>query len=289
MKYRILIFCLYFSSLSNAQQLPVQTLWWNTQSIYNPAYSGLHNKQAAGISGRYQWTGIEHPYESALAFYDQQLFSEKMGIGGNYSYNHVGNTQTSNRFHVNLNYAFRFKHSSLRIGIAPGIQRLRMDYPAWITTSPQPDPALPQSGAQTKFSFNSGVAWTNDKLSLNFGVCQLTKPYFDKVKFHSAPEYFLGLTYSTALPNGSTLNPSFHMEKNGPSSQIQTALFFHHQKGPQLGGFWRRQDSSGVIIGFQKKKPFLFQYVFEIATGSSAQFRKYSHELHIVYLLKKEI
>jgi len=186
-----------------------------------------------------------------------------MGIGGNYSYNHVGNTQTSNRFHVNLNYAFRFNHSSLRIGIAPGIQRLRMDYPAWITTSPQPDPAFPQSGAQTKFSFNSGVAWTNDKLSLNFGVCQLTNPYFDKVKFHSAPEYFLGLTYSTALPNGSTLNPSFHMEKNGPSSQIQTALFFHHQKGPQLGGFWRRQDSSGVIIGFQKKNPFLFQYVFE--------------------------
>lgn len=74
------LFLCFFSSFS-AQQEPLISNFWNIQSYYLPATTGLENEREAVILARDQWIGMTGQPRTLLAQYQQQLAKINSGIG----------------------------------------------------------------------------------------------------------------------------------------------------------------------------------------------------------------
>ena len=99
---------LFYAAFTLRGQEPLWGLYWNNQSLMNPALSGFGIKSQAYIQNRAQWLGIPNGGNSIVAAYDMNESKLNGGIGANYLYDKIGAIETQ-AVQLNYNYQFQLK------------------------------------------------------------------------------------------------------------------------------------------------------------------------------------
>ncbi len=149
-----------------AQDEPVNDMYWNSYSYFNPAMSGVNHKIEGNVMYRTQWD--EEPGASTTLFSNYGMnIGEKHGLGLNYvreSFNYI----ERNRLKLNYNYQFGLKEGrKLAVGSAIGFYQSEWS-PPWKCMF-----CLPFYTTNKVVQLDLGAAYYGKNIIAGIGVTQI--------------------------------------------------------------------------------------------------------------------
>ncbi len=170
MKYSLII-ALFISLNGIAQQDPLNAMYWNNYSYFNPAMSTVNNKHEANVTYRNQWDKVNGAPNSIFVNYGINL-ADKHGVGVNYLHDAIGFTRT-NQVKINYNYQLKLKEDKkLVFGTAVSFQNNSIS-PEWNPPTTTNDPSLPLGFNENSFAIDLGLAYYGQNLIVGLGLTQL--------------------------------------------------------------------------------------------------------------------
>jgi len=176
-----------------AQQVPMYSLYYYNQFIYNPALAGANANGSLYLLNRNQWTGIPEAPKTKLVTLEGRMKDPRVGLGFN-AYNDVAGI--FNKTAASVSYAYMIKindKQNLRFGLSGGFFDNRINF-ANITVKQKNDQLVfteaPQR--QTTLDGSFGLAYNYEKLQVGVAIPHLFGNkinYLDKQK--SLTEYTL--------------------------------------------------------------------------------------------------
>lgn len=290
---RIVIFVtlLIVSTVSNAQQDPRCSFFWNNYMHTNPAMTGAIYKHHANAQWRNQWTKINGAPTTLWLNYAMKLDSINSGIGVSYEYDVVG----LNRQHTALvSYAYHIpiKKMFLSLGVSVGSSTLLFDKSGLVFTDPN-DPALPKS-SQTFFRGDLGIALNGERW--NAGVsCTKLNGYFTRnsSSYDIAPHYWFFGDYAFPLGQNWKLTPRAQVGTdmlNIYSIVALTASWKNLWFGATAANpFSNNGFELGPMIGYDIVGKFRVGYTYEFGINNypfNAIKNNGTHEIILSYQLK---
>ncbi len=190
-------------------QDPLITSYFQNRYLANPAMAGADSGLSISVGYRKQWKEVpDAPVTFALTG-DYRL-GKKMGIGLTV-FNDQAGTLKQNR--VALTYAYHLRLSeddneSLHIGLTGAIDNRHIEKRK---NMPQ-DPYVEEFNKKgNEFQADFGIAYTNDKLTLQASLPNLTRTFknSDEVEPRSTPGFFLAASYKlgTKCPQINSIEP----------------------------------------------------------------------------------
>jgi len=125
MKSLLLIIAVFISLLSIGQMQNPNATYWNNNSIYNPAYTGIEYKHqfttyGSLIGGRYGVYNKDIANNNIMGLYNLRLDKINSGFGINYQNNNVGLFKR-NSVKASYSYFFKLKNEAiLSAGVSMG-------------------------------------------------------------------------------------------------------------------------------------------------------------------------
>lgn len=289
------------SSLSLfAQQLPNYSFYKNNWLLLNPAtfsenYLFNGNTNTLGLTGRYQWTGLENPPNTFGVSYQSVLEGMNIGIGGTLTHDQTGAISTTS-FHGTFSYLIPLQKKRSKItqllsfGLSAGMVHYQVDFSRITFTEPSLATMSMNNQTQQYPDFGIGLFYYADnKFYLGLSMPQL----FDFSNQTSTTDgdfmierrpHFYGLI-GGYLPFGGN-NPSFYLEpsiwvrhvSNTPLS-VDGNLRLNYRNLFWIGAGYSLSNSLNAEIGYTFKDRFSIGDYLKIGLGYSFNASEYGVEL----------
>ncbi len=281
-----------FISLSCMAQSNIRlNHYWENPYYITPAYINTQYPAVFSMAGRKQWVTFDGAPTTFIA--TANLYSEEMHsqFGAKIFQDQIGYTSTTN---LSLSYTYAATLSEiwrLQLGVAGVYQRLSYDASKIILDNNSDNEAF--NNLQPETYFNTDIGAELASRSLRIGI---------------ASQNFASLfNKNNALVNTNFLYGAFRTFTENPvdfgvgvcgiqySRMIQTefnatAYFKTTKDEPdkfQVGAFYRTPGQLGAIAGVNISKALSVFYSYEYSMNSIKHHSLGSHEIMIVYKLKK--
>lgn len=272
--------------VSNAQLDPAPVSFWNHYDQFNPAMSALEYKQHAAITYRNQSPALVYNAHNLQANYSTKIAS-RHGIGIN---SRIENNYFYTNFRVAANYNYKIilkdKHR-FSFGAAVGVDdhslksKFQDEYPQFVTD-------------KTSLDFSTGIAYTNNKLLLGFGVTRIgttalrTKGTSESINpFQSAEQFYVNAAYAITLSQHLELKPQVLFQTSSNLSNINLNLLLTLKKKYWIAGTYYGRSSFAGMIGWDIKEKYRIGYTYQQYTSKLINGSHYgSHEFTLGFLLR---
>lgn len=307
-----------------AQQLPQYTQYVFNNYLLNPAVTGIENYTDVKLGYRSQWTGLDGaPVTSYLTVNapigrnfiegDATAFPASGGVNPS-SRLYTQNYQAAEPHHgigfmvvtdkagpitqtnIDATYAYHLgltDRINLAVGVSAGVNHVSLNT-SQITLGTPLDPAISNgNNSQWKPDLGAGLWLYSSNYYLGLSAQQLLTEnlYFstsntaiDKSK--TVPHYFLTAGTKVFLTEDITLIPSFLIKKIDPVPlTYDVNMKFSFQDKFWLGGSYRKDDSFGILAGFNLSSFVNVGYSYDITTSALNTVSSGTHEIVIGLLL----
>jgi type IX secretion system PorP/SprF family membrane protein len=325
MKRALILISLFITylQLANAQQRPQYTQYVFNNFLLNPALSGIENYTDVKAGYRSQWTGLQGaPVTSYLTvnaplgsnflngdatempaaggenpssrLYTQyyQAAPAHHGIGFTLVTDKAGPITATN---IDATYAYHIGLTSnlnLALGVAAGVSRTSLNTNE-ITLATPNDPAI-DNGTSGVWSPDLGIGIWAYSATYYFGASVQSllpqKLYINSRnsvdQSKSVPQYFFTAGYKLFLSDDITLLPSVMIKEIRPvpfTFDVNMKLSFRDVFW--IGGSYRRDDSFGVLAGFNISSLINVGYSYDITTSALNTVSNGTHEIVLGLLL----
>jgi type IX secretion system PorP/SprF family membrane protein len=277
----------YFFTNAYTQQVDNNSLYQNSISYYNPAYTASQYQIRTGAQYSEQWSKLDGTPVSYFGQYEQNFDSLNSGIGISYTRNEVG-FLTFQTALMNYRYEVRLSHvNHLSIGVSGGFSKLDINA-IWVTPDSLPDNLpLPSSSNETNIIINSGVMLKLNRFSVGLSALQMNRPYYDQLNYRSEIHSVFTVDYKWALTRKFSLEPALFWITDTKYMSLTGLL-----KASYNNKFWgmtgyRFDDgvvlAAGVIIG----KRVSFGYNLDVISSKLSNGVNFSHGLYLNYQIKR--
>jgi type IX secretion system PorP/SprF family membrane protein len=323
-RFLLLLICItLYIALAHAQQRPQYTQYVFNNYLLNPALSGIENYTDVKAGYRSQWTGLQGaPVTSYITvnapigsnFINGDASAMPAGGGENPSsrsytqtyqaaepHHGIGFTLVTDQAgpitqtNIDATYAYHLGLTSslnLALGVAAGVSRTNLNT-SEITLETAFDPAINDAnGGFWSPDLGVGVWAYSSQYYIGASVQQLLpqKLYFNAKnaidQSKSVPQYFFTAGYKIFMSDDLTLMPSFMIKEINPvpiTYDITAKISFRDVFW--LGGSYRRDDSFGVLAGFNISSFINVGYSYDITTSALNTVSNGTHEIVIGILL----
>lgn len=296
MKAINLIVLLFIAFISKAQQLPVNTQFYNNTFLINPATTGSKDIHLL-VSTRQQWVGFKGAPSTYKIAGHSNLKNDKFAIGGFLFLDDFGGAikQTG----IGLNFRYRFymnENSSLAIGSSLLFNQYAYDGSSIIANSSN-DPTLYGKVISISPDFNFGLSYRYKGLHIGLSSQQLFQSALKKLNTLNSTlninrlirHYNLTLNHEFAIKNKITFLPYILMRSTFiQPTQFEFGSNFKFQKYFHAGVSYRSSDAVSLLIGLEKDK-FGLYYSYDITTSNLRKYSSGSHEITLSYKFSNQI
>lgn len=286
-KLLIISASLLFSLLGKAQTDPLYTQYRTNMMAVNPAYAGSRNALTVGYLYRNQWVGLEGAPTTQTALVHGPI-NKNLGFGASVTHDVIGPTRQTG---VYGNGSGRIKLNEtayLAGGIQFGVDYFNSNLTS-ITTGTSGDNAFGQDQIQVLPNVGAGLYLYSDKYYLGFSVPKiLTSVLFDDGGFNGEVRqkrhYFIIAGYVFDLSPGIKFKPTglARFVEGAPWSFDLTSQFVFADRF-WLGAFYRWQESTGLIVGYNVTPQLKIGYSYDYTLTDLVNYNSGSHELSITY------
>lgn len=252
-------------------QDPLLTSYFHNQYLANPAMAGVDTGLSINIGYRKQWKEVtDAPVTFALTG-DYRL-GRKMGIGVTVLNDQAG-VLKQNR--VAFTYAYHLKLSEdqseyLHIGLTGAIDNRHIEKRK---NAPQ-DPYVDEfNNKGNEFQADFGMAYTNDKLTLQASLPNLTRTFknTDKVEPRSSPSFFMAASYKfgTKCPQINSIEPvvAFRGVKGYQAIADIGAKVNFYRNTVNMFAMYHTNNAVSAGVGFQFKNSIEVQASYTSQTA----------------------
>lgn len=265
-----------------AQRDPLYAQYITNPFVLNPAYAGLSNNLALGLSYRNQWTGLEGSPQTVNGNAHMALRHSKMGGGFMFIDDRTGNTSVTEAMAA-YSYQIEVKSGTfLSFGMQAGFANYRTDN-SKVTAFDASDPLFSGSTTNTTPRIGFGVILRNDRFMAGISIPRMLKSTTTEEGFSYAQytqHIYLTGAYSFVATERIRIRPSALVKwVKGASPSVDlncTAILFEKY---QAGLLTRNFNTYGLLAQAGIGDMFVFGYVFEIPTGKSADVSFSTHEI----------
>ena len=328
MKRKLLLLTCFISvvTLASAQQKPQYTQYVFNNFLLNPALSGIENYTDVKAGYRSQWTGLQGaPVTSYITMnaplgsgylngdatemppdgaadpmsrqYSQyyQAAPPHHGIGFTLVSDKAGPLTTTN---IDATYAYHIGLTSqlnLALGVAAGVARTNLNT-SELSLENAFDPAVNDaSNAQWSPDLGVGVWAYAANYYVGASVQQIlpqTLYFSTNNKYNQSktvPHYFFTAGYKMYLSDDLTLLPSFLIKVINPvpvTYDLNMKMSFRDVFW--VGGSYRRNDSFGILAGFNISSLINVGYSYDITTSALNTVSNGTHEIVLGIMLNNK-
>ncbi len=296
-KFFFLLFFMFVSATTLAQQLQLTSQYQLHNFMYNAGAAGMSGRTEVGISYRSQWSGMPGAPLTAMAYFSG--FWKKMDLGfGGYLYNDKTGPTTRTGLQSAFAYHVRVGQKS-KIGV--GIEMRVLQYSinkAKLIEALGYDPVLAGSSNRIRFDAGAGVYYNNEKLSIGLAVSQLMQSALnltsvslatDRAKFY---RHYYGMASYQWQTDESTMIIPNAMVVYLPNAPTEYFLGFKviHSEAFWWGLNHHIDQGWSIQAGYIHKKDLFIGYAYDIYRTPLSQYYTGSgaHEVMIRYYLSKK-
>ena len=297
MKRLLGLLLLTVSSLTFAQQRPIQSLYMFDPLVINPAYAGTHVQLSATAIYRNQWVNFEGAPKTLTASIHSGFRKARVGVGILFGRDEIG-VHSDNSLYFQYAYKIplsnRKNQAVLSMGLQGGFNTLKSDY---FKTDPRQGYEI---GALTKFNpnFGAGLFYRSKELFAGISV-----PYIvnnrtidvidDQFKELITPSgrqqryYYVIAGTTRKLSERVKIAPStlIRIQENAPLSfDFNTMVIIYDVVS--LGGSYRLGDSFIGLFELKINDNFHVGYAYDITTSDIRLYSNGSHEIMLNYRIK---
>jgi type IX secretion system PorP/SprF family membrane protein len=288
--YLILVFALFISTNSNAQQDPHYTQYMYNMNVINPAYAGSKENLSFGLLYRKQWVDVEGA-PSTFSLSGSMPVGKNVGVGLSMISDRIGPVVENNvygDFSYTLNLGGEHR---LAFGMKAGATFHKVDLFSEIGESNVPDlndPAFAENTSNTFLNIGAGMFYYTQKYYIAFSVPNMIKSThldYDGRKYgNETSHYFLTGGYVFDLSENVKFKP-FGMVKTAfgaPVSFDVSTNFLFNQKF-EVGATYRKEDSFGAMVNYSITPSLRIGYAYDHIISDLKVSTSSSHEIILLF------
>ena len=288
--YLILVFALFISTNSNAQQDPHYTQYMYNMNVINPAYAGSKENLSFGLLYRKQWVDVEGA-PSTFSLSGSMPVGKNVGVGLSMISDRIGPVVENNvygDFSYTLNLGGEHR---LAFGMKAGATFHKVDLFSEIGESNVPDlndPAFAENTSNTFLNIGAGMFYYTQKYYIAFSVPNMIKSThldYDGRKYgNETSHYFLTGGYVFDLSENIKFKP-FGMVKTAfgaPVSFDVSTNFLFNQKF-EVGATYRKEDSFGAMVNYSITPSLRIGYAYDHIISDLKVSTSSSHEIILLF------
>jgi type IX secretion system PorP/SprF family membrane protein len=284
------------SSISFAQQLPLNSQYFWSDYAVNPAFTGNTKHSSIQATYRNQWSGFKGSPKGYTLGVNHLVTQKNIGLGlVLFSDDHGGAIKQNG---VILNYSYKVvmdDYVRLDFGVSGIINQYSYDESS-IVASNLNDNILFSSQNSIVPDCNIGAAFVfDDNLKIGVSAQQLFQSNIRGLNLSNSNgltnqfkrQYNMSFSYTIANSRDFSYN-LYLLAKSTFLTPVQTDLgarLFYKGRA-YLGLAYRSQDAISVLVGFKKDR-FVIGYGYDITTSKIRNFSNGSHDLVLVYRYKE--
>ncbi|MFI5157415.1 MAG: type IX secretion system membrane protein PorP/SprF [Sphingobacteriales bacterium] len=322
----VLILLISYATVVSAQQKPQYTQYVFNNFLLNPALSGIENYTDVKLGYRSQWTGLQGAPVTTFFTINTPIgsnfingdASELPTAGGEYpgSRSYLQNYQAAEPHHgigftlvndkagpitatnINATYAYHIGLTStlnLALGVAAGVAHTSLNTSLLTTTIPD-DPAIDDaSGGVWSPDLSVGVWAYSSNYYVGASVQQVLpeKLYADSrntvYQNKTVPQYFFTAGYKFFVSDDISIMPSIMLKEINPvpfTFDVNAKISFRDIFW--LGGSYRKDDSFGILAGFNINSTINVGYSYDMTTSALNTVSNGTHEIVLGILLNNK-
>jgi type IX secretion system PorP/SprF family membrane protein len=328
MRRSLLVLILLFSYVLvvSAQQKPQYTQYVFNNFLLNPALSGIENYTDIKLGYRSQWTGLQGAPVTTFFTINTPIgsnfingdASELPTAGGEYpgSRSYLQNYEAAQPHHgigftlvndkagpitatnINATYAYHIGLTStlnLALGVAAGVAHTSLNT-SILTTTDSNDPAVNNaSGGVWSPDLSVGVWAYSSNYYLGASVQQVLpeKLYADSrntiYQNKTVPQIFFTAGYKFYISDDVSVMPSVMVKEINPlpfTFDVNAKISFRDVFW--LGGSYRKDDSFGILAGFNINSTINVGYSYDMTTSALNTVSNGTHEIVLGILLNNK-
>jgi type IX secretion system PorP/SprF family membrane protein len=287
-----LIFLIFSSQESKAQQEAMYTQYMFNALALNPAYAGSRNVISATGLYRYQWSGIDGAPKTTTFTIDAPINNNKIGLGLQVFNDKLGITNTTGAV-ISSAYRIRMEKATLSFGMQGSIANFKANFNsvALDETGTSQDPAFQENVNSIQFNIGTGIYYNSDKFYLGVSVPTLVPNRLSKgsnAQTNNPSKQEMHLFVSSGfvfdLNTDFKFKPSFLLKavKGAPiEGDINATFWIKETIG--LGAQYRTNADVSGLLELQVNPQIRFGYAYDHSTTKLRNFNSGSHELMLRY------
>lgn len=286
-----------FFQASEAQQLHFTSQYLQHNAMYNPAASGISNKNIIGLSYRSMWSSFPGNPRTFMIYGDVALPKLNAGIG---AYAYRDETGPTSRTGLQLAYSYHITSRNAKSKLGLGLELRALQYAidkSKLLAALGDDPVLAGSSNKIGIDAGAGVYFTNGGLSVGAAVSQLIQ---SKLELANVPNSRQGgklyrhynFTANYKINTGAEIYiiPNFmaRVIENSPS-EYEFGVKFDYQDKIWWGLNWRLHQYWSLQAGFKLLQRVGLTYSYDFYESPISVFTEGSgaHEIGLQFELKK--
>jgi len=293
----VILFTIFLSSSSVAQQKPMITQYMFTSMFLNPGFAGSSGGICATGLFRKQWIGFQDNEDNStslqtfLLTVDSPLKILHGAVGGSIYQEKIGPLQI---LAVKVGYTYRMElgPGNFSVGIQLGFQNPKNDFGVYKPVESN-DPILEnKSDEESDFLFDmaAGLSYTiPEKFYVGLSSDQLLQTQGKNTNYKLRRHYYLTAGYQWSIPNHPVfeLQPSLFLWFDGSEFQLNLSALVEYNKKFYGGLAYRLQDAVSILAGVTFKG-FRIGVAYDICTSSLTKYNSGSIEVMLSYCFKIE-
>ena len=287
MKKIVIVLVVCFSSLVNAQQLPMFSQYLTNDFILNPAIAGSKQHFPIQINSRSQWTGLgsNAPKTNTLSYHMPVAYNS-LGVGAIICQDQTGpysqlGVNISLAYHIQLN---NDNNTRLSFGISGLLTQHKLNFDELTFNNPEPDF---EGGVFSKLvpDASFGMYLYSKKLALSLSSHQLFESVFKESVSDifgdntQVRHYFAHTSYLIDIYSDLAVVPSVlikYTEVSPVQFDFNTKVIFDNS---YWAGLSLRSSKSLVLLGGVNMGKMSISYSYDYGIGSLGSAASGSHEI----------
>lgn len=259
----ILTITLCSIKLAFSQKYPVYNMYWNNNSMFNPAATGMFNKYFASVTGYHHGFDFDIGFSSISSVIDMRIDRINSGIGLNCHFNEIG---AFSDYSCMINYSYHFdlpnKHI-LSFGASAGIFRNTLDLSKLqFIVNGDPISVKPRQEIDYQFNSNLGALYKADRFQFGLSISQL----FNRKEhqfFTSFRQLWISSSYRHDISASFAITSSVLMVAYSRNADFYISLVLTYDQFLWTGITYYPNNSVGYMAGMDIKKKFRIGYSYE--------------------------
>ena len=290
MKNTLLICAIFIlGNTAHSQYEPLQGMFWNTYSYFNPALSGYKHKYQGFVNYRSQWSNATRNPKDFFANGSVFLDKSRVSLGAAFQRASAGYLE-ENKFLLNSSYRINLNNNRfISLGLGGGIssQVYNTDFLVW------PDSAeVTGLVKESLFTGDIGISYEAPQFMIGLSVKNINNPKGDHpiIRLEENRNVFLFTEGIIDLSEHISLKPRASIRADLESaSATELNLGLTYKKKYSIGAGYRRNGGTNELIGminWDILGKIRVAYAIEIVNGQFQLFGP-SHEAVVGIKLKE--
>ncbi|WP_350287938.1 type IX secretion system membrane protein PorP/SprF [uncultured Croceitalea sp.] len=276
-----LLFALFVTTISSAQQLPQFTQYmFNTISV-NPAYAGSRETMSLTALHRNQWAGLDgNPVTSTFSFHTP-LKNERIGLGLSYITDQLG-FESTNFVYGDFSYSIPVSwEAKLSFGLKAGYTNYNKD-------DIDPNDPAETNVSEWKPNFGAGIYLSTNRWYAGISSPRILQTTTEEAEFEALERnsyYALaGLVFDLSLDIKFRPSVITKFTNGAPATYDLTSGFLFYEKF-WAGVSYRFNDASnfGAYMDYQISKDIRVGYAYDLPTGDLRPYTGGTHEVILIF------